>query len=144
MNGSLANLAWAAVRVTFGAGMAFFHGYSKMFEGKALGLSRAVAEMGFPAPEAFAWIAAGFEFFGGLLVALGLATRYAAAGVCCVMLVAIYNHLPDGIVKMELAILYLAVMALAVVLGGGQYALDRFIKLRMPVGVRSHISRNAP
>ncbi|MBI3183379.1 MAG: DoxX family membrane protein [Myxococcales bacterium] len=133
MESRFAQIGWAIVRVVFGLSMAFFHGYGKVFEGRTAGLARTVAELGLPAPSFLAWLAALAELGGGLLVALGLATRYAAASVCAVMLVALYRHLPEGIAKMELAALYLSVMLMAVAAGGGRYSLDTFARLQLPI-----------
>lgn len=144
MNTALGHFAWAVVRFSFGLSIALFHGYGKVFEGKVEGLARTVADLGFPAPTVFAWAAALSEFVGGILVAVGLATRYAAGAVAAVMLVALYRHLSDPIAKMELAFLYLAVMSMCIIVGGGHYALDRVFKLRLPVGVRSEIGRAKP
>ncbi|MFZ5471347.1 MAG: DoxX family protein [Myxococcota bacterium] len=136
MESSTANLAWAALRVVFGLSMAFFHGYSKVFEGGAAKLLGAVNALGIPFPTFFAWAAALSEFAGGLLLALGLATRPAAAFIGCTMLVALYHHTADPFARSEVALLYFTVAGAAVVLGGGRFALDRFIRLRLPLQAR--------
>lgn len=117
------DLAWALVRVTFGLSLAVFHGWGKVSGGVGK-LVGAVRAMGFPYPEVFAWCAALAEFGGGLLVAVGLATRPAAAAAAFTMAVALWHHRADPVAKWELATLYLAVMLAAVILGSGQYGLD--------------------
>lgn len=126
-------VGWLVVRVTAGACLAFFHGYQKVFLGGASGLVATIGNMGFPAPLFFAWCAALAEFAGALLVAAGLATRYAAAAAAFTMAVALYSQRNDPIHRMELAILYLAPMVAAALIGGGRYSLDSWIRLRLPI-----------
>lgn len=52
--------------------------------GPATQLGDTIAKMGFPAPEAFAWLIACGEA-AGILLALGLFTRYAGAAVAMAM-----------------------------------------------------------
>jgi putative oxidoreductase len=117
-------LARAAVRVVFGASLALFHGYGKVFGGKMPDFVKSVTALGFPKPTFFAWCAALSELVGGTLVALGLLTRPAAAFAGFTMVVALYRHRVDPFAKSELAILYLVVMIACVVGGGGRYSLD--------------------
>ncbi len=49
----------------------------------------AVGNLGFPIPVLFAWVAGLSEFFGGLLLTLGLGIRYASSFLSVTMLVAI-------------------------------------------------------
>jgi putative oxidoreductase len=137
MNTSLQHLGWAITRFTSGALLAFLHGYGKVFGGNLDGFAQGVARLGFPAPTFFAWCAALAEFVGGILVALGLATRPAAAFAGFTMLVASYRHLDDPWRSRELALVYLAVMLGAMLIGGGRYSLDSVFRLRMPFTTRS-------
>ena len=118
------------MRVVFGASLAFFHGYGKVFGGKMPDFVKAVVALGFPAPTFFAWCAALSELVGGALVALGLLTRPAAAFAGFTMVVALYRHRVDPFAKSELAVLYLVVMIACVVRGGGAYSLDNRGKRR--------------
>lgn len=133
MGTARAEVGWLIVRVTFGLAMAYFHGYAKVFLGGAGGLVATLGNMGLPAPLFFAWCAALAEFAGGLMVAAGLATRYAAIAVGATMAVALYHHRDDPIRQMELAALYLAPMVAAVLIGGGRYSLDSWLRLRLPI-----------
>ena len=68
------------------------HGWGKLV-GLASGQSRfveGVANMGFPMPVLFAWAAGLAEFAGGLAMALGLFTRWAALLAGCTMFVAAF------------------------------------------------------
>jgi len=72
------------------------HGYDKVFGGGMMNHYYRVQELGLPGflafPSAFA------EFFGGVLVFLGLLTRYSAAAILVDMLVAIWKvHWKNGL-----------------------------------------------
>jgi putative oxidoreductase len=129
-----------------GIGLAVFHGWPKL-TALASGTSRfheGLAGMGLPLPVALAWAAALAEAVGGLLVALGLFTRIAAAFCAATMLVAAFvrhhaHHLLLGKLGLytvtpesakawgnpELALLYLLAFAALVLAGGGRLSLDR-------------------
>ena len=88
-----------------------------------------VAEMGFPAPGLFAWLAALSELIGGVCLALGLGTRVSAALIAGTMFVAAFiRHGADPFAKKELALLYLAVMMFFALYGGGKWAVERIFK----------------
>jgi putative oxidoreductase len=137
MNSSWSEIGWAFTRFIFGCSLALFHGYGKVFEGKVHVLAGSVAAMGFPAPTVFAWAASISEFLGGILVALGLFTRPAATACAVTMLVALYQTRMEPLAKNELALLYLAVMVLAILFGGGRYSLDRILRVRSPIQRRT-------
>ena len=125
--------------------LALGHGWGKIV-GLASGQSRFVqglAEMGFPAPIVFAWAAALAEFAGGLCVALGFFTRWAAAFAAFTMFVAAFrrhralSHLLSwlGIAPAseealkawgspELSLAYLTIMLGLVLLGPGRFSID--------------------
>jgi len=77
----------------------------------------------------WAALVGGVEFFGGLLLVLGLLTRPAALGVAIVMAVAVMVHLPNGFFWNESGYEYplfwgLAALAIAFK-GGAELSLDR-------------------
>ena len=124
-----AALGWTVVRVVFGLILALGHGLPKVTGGME-GFAKGVAALGFPFPVFFAWCAALSELVGGLLLALGLFTRPAAAFAAFTMVVALYRHRVDPFARMELAVLYLAVMIAAFLIGGGPYSLDARVRHR--------------
>ncbi|MEL7250555.1 MAG: DoxX family protein [Bacteroidota bacterium] len=88
-----------------------------------------VAEMGFPFPAFFAWAAVLSEFFGGILLVIGLWTRPAALLNLVVMIVATFlQHGGDisdkGLMSFTFLILCLSIL----LLGGGRYSVDQWIK----------------
>lgn len=118
-----ANLGLLILRVFTGLSLAFGHGINKLPPSERF--VEGVADLGFPAPAFFGWAAGVSEFFGGLLLALGLLTRPSAFFIFITMMVAAFvRHAPDPFSVKEKALLF-AIVALALVLiGAGKYALD--------------------
>lgn len=71
------------LRVVAGIGVGS-HGVRKLIAGPASLLGETIATMGFPAPEALAWLIALGEA-AGFLLAIGLFTRFAGAAVAMAM-----------------------------------------------------------
>ena len=105
------------------------HGYGKIFtDGRMEKFAEGVAEMGFPVPIVFAWAAALSELVGGLLMAAGLFTRYAAFLVFSTMTVAAFiRHADDPFSMKEKALLFWTISLAIMLMGAGRYALDRLI-----------------
>ncbi len=122
-------LGWTVVRVVFGLLLALLHGLPKVTGGMGR-FADGVAALGFPHPIFFAWCAALAELVGGLLVALGLFTRPAAAFAACTMGVALYRHRVDPFARMELALLYLSVLLAILLTGPGPLSLDAKVRRR--------------
>jgi len=81
------------------------------------------------------WIGGVLEFFGGLLLLLGLFTRPVAFILSGMMAVAYFQmHAPGGFWplqnKGELAVLYCFVFLFFSVAGGGEWSLDRLLRRR--------------
>jgi putative oxidoreductase len=123
-------LGLLAIRAGFGLLLALNHGWSKVvgayglvFLGQEWPFVQGVGEMGFPLPVFFAICAALAEFLGGLLLALGLFTRYAAIFVTINMSVAVIRHLLTNM-RFELAALYLIAAVYLLIRGAGRLSLD--------------------
>ena len=116
----------AILRVVVGLSIAFGHGLAKLPPPE--GVVKLVAALNFPAPEAFAWAAGMSEFIGGLLLAVGLMTRPAAATVAITMAVALFgHHSGDGFQQRELPLLYGAAAIAFAGMGSGRFGLDRIV-----------------
>jgi putative oxidoreductase len=117
-------LALLVMRLALGAVM-LGHGYHKVFGGLHHH-AELVASLGLPAWTAY--LSSFTEFFGGLLVLLGLFTRVAAFAICINMSVAIAKvHFHNGLMGNGGYEFPLALAALAFALiffGGGPIAFD--------------------
>ena len=123
------NIGLAILRVFSGLGMAFGHGLGKITPSERF--INATGEMGFPLPEFFAWSAAGAEFGGGLLLALGFLTRPATFFIGITMLVAAFiRHAADPFAVKEKALLYFAISIAFALIGAGKYSIDAVLRSR--------------
>jgi len=117
-------LALLVMRLALGAVM-LGHGYQKVFGGLHHH-AQFVASLGLPAWMGY--LSAFTEFFGGLLLLIGLFTRIAAVAVCINLVVAIWKvHWHNGLMGNGGSEFPLALSALAFALiffGGGPIALD--------------------
>jgi putative oxidoreductase len=127
---TLAPYAYTLIRVALGL-MLVPHGFAKLFLGDAVPASRNFVNFGWAYPLAWAYFIGCLEFFGGLLLAVGLFTRIIAAAFVIEMAVisfaVLYPAWSWGKHGMEYA-LFMGIIALAVFLrGSGPYSLDRKI-----------------
>ena len=117
-------LGFLVLRLVLGVIM-IGHGYSKVFGGLHHH-AEVVASIGLPAW--LGYVSAFAEFFGGILLVLGLFTRVAAIAICINMLVAIFKvHWHGGLLGPQgyQYPLSLAAMAFALIFtGAGVISLD--------------------
>jgi putative oxidoreductase len=140
-----------------GAGLAIMtHGYPKLFGGpgkqapgwlaRLLGqnfpaaverggpanFSQGLERMGVPFPKAAAYVSGLSEFAGGMLLALGLATRLVAPVIMVNMIVATWKaHWKVGFSGQggyELASLFTVIAGTLTLTGPGKYSLDRWLR----------------
>jgi len=128
-----------------GFGLLCIHGWGKLvaLAGGDTRFADGLGQLGLPVPLAFAWAAALAETLGGLLVGLGLFTRFAAPACAITMAVAAFGrhqahqHLlvrlglrsaSEDTLKAwgnpELALLYLACFVAVALMGAGRFSLD--------------------
>ena len=121
-------LALLLLRVALGI-IFIFHGYPKLFT-HTRETMQMFEHMGFPGY--FAYIAGTFEFFGGVMLILGLFTRIAGLLLAGEMAIALWRvHLPQGPITMVKnyefpLVLAMAAFTLAAV-GAGLISLDQAI-----------------
>jgi putative oxidoreductase len=131
------------IRVMIGV-VFMFHGSQKlfgMFEGPGMeGFTQGLTSMGIPMPALNAYLAAGAEFFGGLLLAVGLLTRLAAIPVVVTMMVAAFMVHGSAFSLqhsgMEYALTLGVVTAAVGIAGAGKLSIDALIGRSL--GHRTH------
>ena len=124
---SLAPLSYTLIRVTLGL-ILIPHGFNKLFLHDAVPASRNFVNFGWAYPLAWAYFIGALEFFGGIMLALGLFTRIIAAAVAIELAVISFAVLwPNwswGRRGMEYA-LFMGIVALAIFFrGGGPWSVD--------------------
>lgn len=107
------------------------HGWQKL-EGGLAGVTGFVASLGFPMPAVFAVLLIAAELGGGILLVLGLLTRWAAKALVVVSLIALFMvHLPNGFFMAtggyEYILLLLAASVSLMLTGAGKWSLDRML-----------------
>ena len=132
-----ADLGLAVLRVTSGLFLAIGHGWGKIAEPNDF--IGGVESMGFPAPTLMGWGAILGEFLGGILLALGLATRPAALWLVGVFAGAAFVTHGDSFTgdakffmpaqgAVEGALLYLAIAVLFLFTGSGRFGVDKYLR----------------
>ncbi len=127
---TLAPFGYVLIRAALGL-ILMPHGFAKLFLNDAVPTAHHFAQWGWAYPFAWAYFIGVIEFFGGLMLALGLFTRIVAAALVIEMAVIsfalLYPHWDWGRHGMEYT-LFMGVVALGLFLaGGGRYSLDRMI-----------------
>jgi putative oxidoreductase len=121
---AVADVGLLVLRLFAGLSLAFAHGLGKLPPSERF--VETAAGLGFPVPVFFAWAAGISEFFGGLLLALGLLTRPSVFFIACTMAVAAFGaSAGDPYTDKEKALLFLAVALMFLIVGSGRYGLDR-------------------
>jgi putative oxidoreductase len=119
------------LRISTGFMMAAGHGWYKIPPSEQF--IEGVGNLGFPYPMIFAWMAAISEFFGGILLALGLFTRPAAFFIAGTMFVAAFvRHWEDPFFgsppTKEMALLYLTIAIAFMIAGSGRFSVDQQLR----------------
>lgn len=111
------------------------HGYNKFFGGgKIQGTTNWFASIGMQPAKLNAYVAATTELGSGILLAVGLLTSFAAAGIVGIMVVAAYTvHLKKGFFDfkdgIEFNVVLFFVMAAIAIIGPWKYSLDHVLGL---------------
>lgn len=131
------NSAWAQALAPFvlrvATGLIFLvHGWQKLQNGipQTAGF---LGMLGFPAPEVFAALLIAAEVGGGVLLILGLFTRYTAKVLAVVALIAFLTvHMTKGFFVnaggYEFIVLILAASISLMITGAGAWSLDKVMK----------------
>ena len=125
------NLGLSVIRI--GVGLVFMRfGGEKLMGGTSLWhtLGSMTHYVGFSFfPTMWGFLAACAEFFGGIALVIGFATRAAALAISCVMIVAISMHVSvgDEWAKVSLPLSLFFVMICLIIAGGGNFSVDQYI-----------------
>jgi putative oxidoreductase len=123
----VAPLTWPLIRLTVGL-MILAHGVPKLMAGVTATAQSALTRRGIAPAEPLAVVLIILETVGGLCVALGLFTRFFAAGITIEMAVIVYYYLPKfgwtgpGY---EYPMMWGLIMFAVALRGGGPWSLDR-------------------
>lgn len=108
------------------AGLALVvHGAGKIVD--PFGAAQMVESIGFYPGAFWSLVLACTEFFGGILIAVGLLTRPASFAAFIVLLVTVYYHgvlLGDGYMRTEKSILWSAIFFYFTIRGGNRHSID--------------------
>lgn len=126
------------MRFVVGGMFAFFgwgkiHGlyFGETVAKPAQDLIETISKMGLPSPELMAGAVAGVEFLGGLLILLGLGTRFAAMALCGVMAGAAFSQYEGGPQKMAFALVMLGCCIYFSIKGSETMALGPIVRKSM-------------
>ena len=128
---------WGLLILRVGIGLMFiYHGYAKMFGGphKWVEVGQAIGLLGITfAPLFWGFMCAFAEFFGGIFLSIGLATRMYAFLLIINMLVAANMHLRmgQGVGAASHAIEMGVVFVSLLIMGAGRLSLDAFFRSRL-------------
>ena len=117
------------LRLSIGT-MLIHHGYEKTADIQNFA-DAFVRPIGLPFPILSSYIAAYSEIYGSWLVIAGLLTRFAALSIVGTIGVAIYHAIVTAgfnIYLLELLILYMGGALCILLIGGGDFALDVFLR----------------
>ena len=108
------------------------HGYTKLFEGGVGGAAGAIAKLGLQPATGWAYLVAIVELLGGILIAVGLFTRLAAAALVIEFAVIVFAiKFSNGFFAFKNGFefeLLLGLLCLAILFrGGGKLSVDRAI-----------------
>lgn len=114
-----------------GVAMVFvYHGYHILFgSGAPQKMIDFLTRNGIPFPTLGAYLAGGIEFFGGIMIGLGLLTRQASFLVILVMIVAIFFvQRNDPYRELEHAVQMLILSIGTLYSGSGSFSLENLVK----------------
>ncbi len=125
--GKTQNVTWDLLRIVSGLMLVVGHGYGKMFGEKAQPFLGGLDFFGIDLGINMLWVAGFIEFYVGILVTLGLFTRWAALVTATLMAMAYFSsHFAwfPTFNRGELATVYFLVFMAISAYGPGPFSLD--------------------
>jgi uncharacterized membrane protein YphA (DoxX/SURF4 family) len=134
------HIVWLLFRLHIGLSMAIHAGFPKMMNGAAPEwFVKQINDLGFTfiSPTFWATAASWGEFLGGILIAIGLLTRFAALQLAFQFFVIsfLWYDTPEPLTGMYFQQLYMWCYVLVAVVGGGNYTLDKLLMKKISVKV---------
>jgi putative oxidoreductase len=127
MSSKISSCGLAVLRIAVGA-VFIAHGAQKLFTYHISGVAGMFAQIGIPLPHFFAAVVTLVEFFGGIALVLGVATRLAALAIAVNMAVAILAvHFKNGFflpTGYEYAFTLFAASVCLMLTGAGEFSVD--------------------
>lgn len=131
MRNRLNDIGLLILRISFGIFMIAGHGWGKMNRLLSGGEIKFYNPFGF-GPEISLWLAGLAEFFGSLLIVLGLFTRFGALAVFVTMAIAVFGyHFDDPFRVKEKALLYMFGFIVLFITGAGKYSVQHLLKVNI-------------
>lgn len=127
---------WGLFSLRLGLGFIFLtHGYPKMSgvesgaKASREGLTNSIRRLGLPFPRETAIVIGTIQFFGGLMLLVGLGTRLAASLLAVIMLVAATRNFVEKqfLDSADFPFSLLTSLVALILLGGGAISLDWFL-----------------
>lgn len=121
---ALHDSAETLLRVVAG-GFLFTHGLGKI--GDPFGAAGMVEGLGFYPGDLWSLLLSCTEFFGGVLIAIGLLTRPASLAAMIVLLVTVWFHwvvMDEGFAGAEKSLLWATIFFFFVIRGGNRHSVD--------------------
>jgi putative oxidoreductase len=122
--GRLDTLAETLLRVVAG-GILVIHGAQKIVD--PFGSAGLVEMIGFSPAPLWSMLLSATEFFAGVLLVMGLLTRFAAAAATVILLVTVWFHwvtVEQGFAGAEKSILWAAMTVYFIIRGGNAHSVD--------------------
>lgn len=127
------DLGLLIIRLGFGFGFIYFHGWGKLIDGPERWerVGGAMANIGIEfAPTSWGFMAAITESLGALMFAAGLFFRPVSALLAFTMLIAMISHISSGQGSPGNAFKNLSLFIGAYFIGPGKYSIDEWMKKR--------------
>ncbi len=126
------SIDWVCIARIVVGGYFIMHGKGLFNAADMAGFTKYLAnDLHFPMPTLMAYLRTGAEFFGGIMLVLGLYTRVGAFLIMFTMLVAAFTAAKGDLIGEGETVVVYAVFCLTFILvGSGKYSLDAYLSAK--------------